>query len=214
MSYNLESIRNKVKSRIQDQDFDNNLINDFINDEQREIFAYYDLPFNRATTTNLVTTGTHEIPLPTGHQKTKALNIIAPESYDTELSEFYLPYNRFQEMFRPPQFYTNNQLRWWTIYNTSIIFCNNADQDYTIQHDYLVAPTELVNNEDVPQIPEAYGEILVLGAMIRCHELNEDNDIATYQLAKKNMLVQAMLKRVSPQQSAKTSVLRNSRRGL
>lgn len=214
MSYNLETIRNKVKSRIQDEDFDNTLINDFINDEQRELFAYYDLPFNRATTTQLVTTGTNTLPLPAGHQKTKALNVIAPEDYDTEISSYYLPYNRFQETFRPAQYYTDNQLRWWTIYDDSIIFSNNADQSYTLQHDYLKAPDTLVNNEDVPQLPEAYGEILVLGAMIRCLELNEDNDIATYQLAKKNQLVSAMLKRVSPQQSAKTNILRNSRRGL
>jgi hypothetical protein len=214
MSYNLESIRNKVKSRIQDQDFDNNLINDFINDEQRELFTYYDLPFNRTSTTYLITQGNHDMPLPTGHQKTKSLRVIAPEDYDVDLSEFYLPYNRFREAFRPPQYYTDNQLRWWTIYDDSVIFSNNADASYTLEHDYLKAPDALVNNEDVPELPEAYGEILVLGAMIRCHELNEDNDIAAYQLAKKNQLVSAMLKRVSPQQSAKTGILRNSRRGL
>lgn len=214
MSYNLEEIRNKVKDRIQDSEFDNNLINDFINDEQREIFTYYDLPFNRAITTHLVTTGTHEVALPTGHQKTKTLNIIAPQDYDTELSEWYLPYNRFMEYFRPQQYYSNNQLRYWTIADDKIIFSNNADQNYTLEHTYLKAPDTLVNNEDVPAIPEAYGEILVLGAMIRAHELNEDNDIAAYQMQKKNQLVQAMLKRVSPQQSAKTGILRNSRRGI
>ncbi len=214
MSYNLETIRNKVKSRIQDEDFDNNLINDFINDEQREILTYYDLPFNRDITTHLVTTGTHEVTLPSGHQKTKTLNIIAPEGYDTELSEWYLPYNRFMEYFRPQAFYSDNQIRYWTIADGKIIFSNNADQNYTLEHCYLKSPTALVNNEDVPQIPEEYGEVLVLGAMIRCHELNEDNDIAAYQMQKKNQLVQAMLKRVSPQQSAKTGILRNSRRGI
>jgi hypothetical protein len=214
MAYTLETIRNKVKSRIQDQDFDNTLINDFINDEQRELFAYYDLPFNRTTQSVLINQGEHSFALPAGHQKTKALNVIAPENYDRELSQWYLPYNRFKEQFRPQDFVSETQLKWWTIYDDSIIFSNNADAQYTLEHDYLVAPTELVNNEDVPRLPEAYGEILVLGAMIRCHELNEDNDIATYQLAKKNQLVSAMLKRVSPQQSAKTGILRNSRRGI
>lgn len=214
MSYTLESIRNKVKDRIQDADFDNNLINDFINDEQRELFAYYDLPFNRAITSLLITTGTHEVALPAGLQKVKTLNIIAPENYDSELSEYYLPYNRFSEYFRPPAFVSNSQLRWWTINDGKLIFSYNADQNYTLEMTYLKAPTELVNNEDVPALPEAYGEILVLGAMIRAHELNEDNDIAAYQMQKKNLLVQAMLKRNSPQQSAKTGILRNSRRGI
>ena len=214
MAYTLETIRSKVKSRIQDQDFDNTLINDFINDEQREICAYYDLPFNRATSSVLINQGVHSFVLPTGHQKTKALNVVAPENYDRELSQWYLPYNRFKEQFRPADFYDNSQLAWWTIYDDSILFSNNADAQYTLEHDYLVIPAELVNNEDVPVIPEAYGEILVLGAMIRCHEINEDNDIAAYQMQKKNQLVQAMLKRVSPQQSAKTNILRNSRRGL
>lgn len=214
MAYNLETIRNKVKSRIQDQDFDNTLINDFINDEQRELFAYYDLPFNRAVTTLLITSGTHEVALPDGLQKVKTLNVIAPENYDSELSEWYIPYNRFSEYFRPQDFTSDTQLRYWTINNGKLIFSNNADQNYTLEMTYLKAPTELVNNEDVPALPEAYGEILVLGGMIRCHEINEDNDIAAYQMQKKNQLVQAMLKRNSPQQSAKTGILRNTRRGI
>jgi hypothetical protein len=80
--------------------------------------------------------------------------------------------------------------------------------------DYLITPVELVDDSDVPEIPQEFQEILVLGALVRALEVNDDNDIAQYQQGKKNLLVQAMLKRLAPQQTAKTLVLRNSARGI
>lgn len=214
MAYNLESIRTQVKNRISDQNFSNIMINQFINDEQREILNYYDLPFNRASTVQSVSTGVNTIPLPADNQRVKSVKVTAPEGYDGTLDPYYLPYNRFVQIFREPQYYSNNQLLWWTIYNTAIIFAYNADRTYTVQIDYNQRPAELATDTDVPVIPEEFQEILVLGAMVRALESIDDNDIAQYQQGKKNLLVQAMVKRFSPQQVAKTEVIRNTRRGI
>lgn len=214
MSYTLESIRTQVKNRISDQNFSNAMINQFINDEQREVLNYYDLPFNRSTSVQSISSGNNTIALPADNQRIKSLRITAPAGFDTSLDAFYLPYNRFSEIFRKPNYYTDTTISWWTIYNTDIIFSNNADQTYTVQIDYTSAPTELTTDSDVPVLPQEFQEILVLGAMVRCLESNDDNDIASYQNAKKNLLVQAMLKRYAPQQVAKTQILRNSYRGI
>jgi hypothetical protein len=213
--YNLASIRTQVRNRISDQNFSTALIDQFINDEQREIFNYYDLPFNRTTIEHTINQGENTIALPTGHQKTKGLRIIAPEGYDSDITRGYIPWARFRAVFRQdPDYYSENQLLWWSIYNTDIVFAFNSDRTYTLEQDYLIAPVVMEEDNDVPEIPEEFQEILVLGAYVRALEVNDDNDIAQYQLGKKNLLVQAMLKRLAPQQSGKTLIVRNSYRGI
>ena len=214
MAYTLASIRQTVKDRLVDQNFSSALIDQFINDEQREILNYYDLPFNRATVVHTLVQGASQLDLPVGHQKTKILRITAPSNYDTDITRFYLPYGKFREAFRESSIYTEGTPRWWTIYNDQIIFSWNADTNITLQHDYLKEATALEDDADVPEIPESFQEVLVLGALVRCYETNDDNDIAQYQQGKKNLLVAALLKRYSPQQSGKTDVLRNTNRGI
>jgi hypothetical protein len=215
MAYNLQSIRLQVKNRLSDQNFDDVLVNQFINDEQRELFNYFDLPFNRVTIQHTVNQGDKIIQLPAGHQKTKGLRVVNPKGYENDLSRFYLPWARFQQYFRPLNTDdSESQLTWWTIYNTQIEFAWDADRTYTLEQDYLVTPIELADDADEPEIPEEFQEVLVLGALVRALEVNDDNDIAQYQQGKKNLLVQAMLKRLAPQQSAKTNILRNTYRGI
>jgi hypothetical protein len=215
MAYDLSSIRQQVRNRLSDQNFDTGMIDQFINDEQREIFNYFDLPFNRTTIEHTVTQGNNTIALPSGHQKTKGLRIISPQNYDYDLSRRFIPWARFKSYFRQdPDYYSDGVLDWWTIYNDNIEFANNADRTYVLEQDYLVSPIVLTEDNDEPELPEEFQEILVLGALVRCLEVNDDNDIAQYQLGKKNLLVQGMLKRLAPQQSANTSVLRNSYRGI
>jgi hypothetical protein len=215
MAYNLQSIRTQVKNRLSDQNFSDTIITQFINDEQREIFNYYDLPFNRTTIGATITQGNNTIALPAGNQKIKALRTVAPEGDDIDLSPYYVPWARFRNRFRQnPSYYTEVQPYWWSIYNDEIVFSNNSDGTYDMEIDYLITPVELEDDSDVPEIPEEFQEILVLGALVRALEVNDDNDIAQYQQGKKNLLVQAMLKRLAPQQTAKTLVLRNSARGI
>lgn len=215
MSYTLGDIRTQVKNRLSDQNFSDAVINQFVNDEQREIFNYFDLPFNRTTIEHTVAQGANTINLPTGHQKTKGLRIIAPENDDRDLTQSYLPWGRFKQYFRQePDFYSESDLVWWTIYNDKIEFANNADKSYTLEQDYLIRPTEMTEDNDVPEIPEEFQEILVIGALVRALEVNDDNDIAQYQQGKKNLLVQAMLRRLAPQQSGKTNIIRNTYRGI
>jgi len=214
MANTLATIRQTVKDRLVDQNFSSALIDQFINDEQREILNYYDLPFNRATVVHTLVQGASQFDLPVGHQKTKILRITAPESYDTDVTRFYLPYGKFREAFQETSGYSESIPRWWTIYNNEIIFAWDSDRTFTFQHDYLKAATALEDDADEPDIPEEFQEVLVLGALVRCYETNDDNDIAQYQQGKKNLLVAALLKRFSPQQSGKVDVLRNTNRGI
>lgn len=215
MAYNLAHIRQLVKDRLTDQNFSSALIDQFINDEQREICNYYDLPFNRESATLTLLDGESRVGLPSNHQKTKVLRITSPVDYSNDITRFYLPYNKFRRVFYDITQYSESHPRWWTIYDgTSIVFSWPADRNTTLQIEYTSSIPALEDDADVPVIPEDFQELLVLGALVRCYEANDDNDIAQYQAGKKNLLLQAMLKRYSPQQSGKVEILSNSNRGI
>jgi hypothetical protein len=214
MAYNLQTIRDLVKDRLSDENFSNALINQFINDEQRELFNYYDLPFNRGLAVHTLNQGDYTITLPADHQRTTGLRITAPDGYDSELTQWFIPFKRFKDYFREQEYYSETQPRYWTIYNSEIEFAYAVDKTYTIEHNYIATLDKLENDTDVPAVPEEFQEILVLGGLVRSLEVNDDNDIAQYQQGKKNLLVQALLKRYNPQQSGKTTVLRNTNRGI
>lgn len=214
MAHSLQNIRTLVKDRLQDQNFNDALITQFINDEQREIFNYYNLPFNRQKVPATINQGEFEINLPSDHQKTLGLRITSPANYDAELTQWFLPYNRFKDYFREAEYYSETDPRWWTIFNDKITFAYKADKTYELEHDYLLVVPELEEDADEPLVPTEFQEILVLGALVRCLEVNDDNDIAQYQQGKKNLLVQSMLKRFNPQQAGKVNVLRNTYRGI
>lgn len=214
MAYNLAHIRQLVKDRLTDQNFSSALIDQFINDEQREICNYYDLPFNRSSATLTLVAGESRVNLPSDHQKTKVLRITAPTTENNDITRYYLPYGKFRRIFYDTNNYGESSPTWWTIYTDAIIFSWSADQNITLELDYTASIPTLSDDADVPVIPEDFQELLVLGALVRCYEANDDNDIAQYQAGKKNLLLQAMLKRYSPQQSGKVEILSNSNRGI
>lgn len=214
MAYNLAAIKTLVKDRLQDQNFDDALITQFINDEQREVLNYYNLPFNRMQAPFTLNQGDSTSNLPSDHQETLGLRITAPENYDVELTQWFLPYNRFKDYFREAGYYSQTEPRYWTIRYGKLIFSYEVDKTYTLEHDYLTVVDELVADGDVPSLPVEFQEVLVLGALVRALEVNDDNDIAQYQQGKKNLLVQTMLKRYNPRQSGKVNVLRNTYRGI
>lgn len=213
--YNLQTLREKVKNRLADPNFADELINDFLNDEQREIFNYYNLPFNRAKVPATISEGGNTIALPLEHQRTTGLRIVAPEGYDVELTQWFMPYNRFKDYFREAEYYSKTVPRWWTIYDNEIVFAYQADKAYQLEHDFLTAVEDMTVDTSEPAIPQEFQEVLVLGALVRCLEVNDDNDIAQYQQGKKNLLLQGLISRYTPgRQSGKTTVLRNTNRGI
>ena len=215
MSYNLQTIRNLVKQRLADENFDDLLVNQFINDEQRELMNYYQLPFNKQLAPHTLNQSENELDLPSDHQRTVGLRITAPEGYDIELTQYFMPYNRFKDYFREADYYSKTNPRYWTIFKDKIIFAYNADKEYTLEQTYTKVLPELEDDVDVPEVPHEFQEILVLGALVRCLEVNDDNDIAQYQQGKKSLLVQSLVSRYTPnQQSGKTMVLRNTNRGI
>lgn len=214
MAYQLSTVRTRVQNKLDDTNFSASKITQFINDAQNEIFNSYSFPFNEKTASATLTTGTNTFTLPTDFQAMKALGITAPDNYEIDLTRFYMNYNSFKTAY-PDDDDSSGVPGYWTIFGDTVTFAWLADVNYTLSVDYLKNATELVNDSDVPEIPEAFGEILVTGAYIRALEHNDDNDIADYQRTRYYVpQLQNMLNRYSPRIYGKQPKMRNSRWGV
>ena len=66
----------------------------------------------------------------------------------------------------------------WTQYAGNILLSAPTDKDYTFMVYYIKKPATLTEDTSVPEIPEEFSELLVLGAYIRVLKRNEDFDLA------------------------------------
>ena len=72
------------------------------------------------------------------------------------------------------------------------------DEFYTIKLYYEAKPVKLVNSTDVPLIPAEYGEILVLGALVRAERRRGNYDFAQIFDNHKAELITNMAMRYGP----------------
>lgn len=220
MAYDLQDIRTRTLNKLDDDNFSASKVDQFINDTQREIFNTFDWHFSQASSTDTLQEDTRDLDFPTGAQRIRALEITAPDDYEKDLTRFFMDFNTFQKVYPDPVRATGNETEgvpsFWTVYGAKMYFAWFADRDYTIKIYYTKTPTTLVNDADVPEIPEEFGELLVTGAYIRALETNDDNDIADYQRTRYYQpQLQNMLIRFSPRVFGKQPVMRNSnRRGM
>ena len=194
MSYTLSNLVSQVQSRLDDTGFSSTTIKQFINDTQREITNDKRWRFMEATTNLTSSVGSQSIgSFPADYQIAIDLRISSPVAYAKKLP--FLDYTVVDEQYSDQTIYANSTPMFWYEYaNVPYIF-PQADQVYTLTLRYLKTPTELSADADVPQIPEEYQELLVLGALSRCHELNDDYDKAAIVRQKIDELLISMTKR-------------------
>lgn len=177
MAYNLGTVRSRVEQKLDDESFGVAKLNQFINDGQRDIlnsrrFTFMERSSDLTTSVgSALLTGT-----PTDLQVPLSLRIYEPQNYATLLT--YMEYEDFDATIPNQNLVGNTVPQYWRIFNGVIEVYPNADQEFTLKLKYLKEPTELSSDSDVPEIPEAFGETLVLAAYKRALEHNDDYDQA------------------------------------
>lgn len=177
MAYNLGTVRTRVEQKLDDESFGTTKLNQFINDGQRDIlntrrFTFMETEGTPTTTASSSTLSNY----PTDVQTPLSLRIVSPINYATLLT--YVEYEDFDESIPNQALAGDNIPQYWRIFNGSIEVYPTADDTYTLKLKYIKNPTELVDDSDVPEIPESFGEILVLAAYKRALEHNDDYDQA------------------------------------
>lgn len=201
MAYTFQDLKTKLQTQIGDPNLDSSVMGDALNYTQQAVFGAFDLTLNSANQTNSVTAGTNVLAsaMPTDYERMSSLYVSAPTGLSEDITDYFVPIKEFRQRFPLPSIRGDSSLRYWS-YWTSIVFANNANVAYTVILDYIKSIPFMSLDADVPTIPQAYEELLMLGAKMRIYEQKEDFDYASQFTNRYADLLEAFTTRYSTRQ--------------
>lgn len=198
MDYTLESLINILRKRLQDEDFDKEVLTMFLNEAQSEILGEDKYPFmQRIDTYTADPDG--EISLPFAYAGTFQL-FANKEGQPRQMLHYIGPDDFFNN--------TGAHSMVWTRYGNSIFYrLYRTEQDgdcpfdcdgFKITHLYLIEPKPLKDDKDKSPIPDQYIEALILGALIRAEQIRDNFDFATIYQNHQDQILTNMKLRYGP----------------
>lgn len=179
--YNLAGIRQQVLvDRLDDDEFDPGIVDRAINNAQKDIFNSYGLTFMEKIFSGTVPAGTTMFKMPDDviPNKIQSQIISGTGVQSRNIKDRYIPFRDFNRIYPIP---TDNQAGpiWrWSMYSGNMLLPQPTDREYTLTLYYLKKPVYMTEDTSIPEIPEEFSELLVIGAYIRILRRNEDNDLA------------------------------------
>lgn len=181
MAYDLSHIRNRViNDKLDDPTYDSGVVDNFINDTQREIFNSAELPFTEKVFSGQVPVDEYIFQFPLDYQVAQALVITDPQDQKRDIMKYYMGFREFNRAYPVPSQNDSGVPLAWTSHGNKMYFSRPTDQQYQLDLSYNKSPIKLEADADVPEVPEAFEEALVLGAYWRVLERNEDFDLAAF----------------------------------
>lgn len=173
MSYTLATTRTRVQQKLDDTSFDTATLNQFINDAQRDILNSRRFIFMEREASLTTTDESSELAdVPTDLQTPISLRVTGSNPYNLS----YVEYDDFDTMIPDPSEIATNPPKSWYMFNLAPYIYPRANDTYTVKMKYLKKPDELDEDDSIPEIPEEFGELLVLAAYKRALEFNDEND--------------------------------------
>lgn len=213
MVYIAGDIVTLVQKRVKDTNYDSTEIKGYLNDTQNDIFNEYRLPFMEAsqayTTVANVADITNGVGLPTNYsQAIDLLNTTANQ---------VVPYKDIRDidtLYSDPDYVTSissSPNTYWYLYAQVPSLFPVPTTSYNLTLRYYKQPTLLVADSDVPSIPSAFQELLVLGAAYRILEIKDNYDqAAILEKRYSKKLIQLVVKS-SPKQVGHATQMRINR---
>lgn len=181
MAYNLGTVRENVRNRLDDEDFEQEYLDRAINYAQWEITNKHHLTFLEKTDTLSISTSDTEVSLPADFHEFLYLRIATPTALRADLTQLYQNYEDFVNVYLTTSLNTPVQPYIWSMFGRKVKFAAPADQNYTFTLDYLRSSPKLTLETDVPDIPEEYQELLELGAYMRIAKREDDYDVKSQE---------------------------------
>lgn len=201
MAYNLGTVRGRIEQKLDDTSFGVAKLNQFINDGQKEILNTYRFPFmEREAAVNAIPASETLQNLPTDIQAPLSLRIYTPIGNATELA--YIEYEDFDRAFPNPNLTGSTAPAAWRYFNREILIYPTPDDTYNLRLKYIKEPSELTLDADVPEVPESFGELLVLAGYRRALEHNDDYDQAQLIQQQMDIMNEKMVERYARNQSS------------
>lgn len=179
MEYNLSGIRNQVvNDKLDDPTFqDIDVVDRFINASQRWIFNQFELPFTEGRFSGVIAAEQTVFEFPSDVQVPQSL-VLTSVDEQKDISDNYVLFRDFFRNFPKPDMNTPSSPKYWTSHAGKLYLSHPTDKAYQLDTFYIKKPRLLTADTDVPEVPEEFQEVLVLGAYKRVLERNEDWDMA------------------------------------
>lgn len=190
-NYTLENLKEILRKRLQDEEFDGDTLTIFLNDALNEILGEDKYPFMQRID-KYIADEKGEIFLPFNYagtffiyakkekQPRQELCYISPEEYFENTKKHSFVYTTFANSL----FYRLHD--------------DPEDTGFEITHLYLENPMPLKKDSDRPPIPPQYMEALVLGALARAEEVRDNYDYAQLYRNQQDQILTNMKLRYGP----------------
>lgn len=203
-NYNLSGLINRIKVRLDDEEYPETTITEFLNDALFDAlgeahYQFLEKVYKAATQAPGV------LPLPRDYQTI----ITMTAKIDKNIWPFeYMDYKDFLALDKD-----NGAKNYrFTVFGGNLLYTvpdvtdseyeDGEERFYDLTVYYLAKPLPLVNNTDVPIIPYEFGEVLVMGALARAERLRDNFDYAEIYANKYDELVTNMKLRYCPRQAS------------
>lgn len=213
MAFIAGDIVSLVQKRIRDTNYDSSEIKQYINDTQNDIFNEYRLPFMEATqpytTTPSVADITNGAGLPTNYSQ--AIDLINTDS------NIVIPYKDIRDidtLASDPDYVNTTTAApgvYWTLYAMIPSLFPTPTVVYHVTLRYYKQPTLLVADTDVPSLPSAFQELLVVGAAYRVLQVKDNYDQAGILQNKYDEILQKLVGKSAPKQVGHITQVRINR---
>lgn len=175
MDYNLAGLRNRViVDKLDDDEFEPQIVDNFLNDTLRDIYNQYELPFQEKIFQGTIPAGSTMFKLPSDVAQMQFQSVAGVSNFHAKKTNWRDFIRAHPDTLSATPSAPNN----WTLYGGNILLDAPTDDDYTMTMYYIKRPVKLTQDSDVPELPEEFEELLVLGAFRRILERNEDYDLA------------------------------------
>jgi hypothetical protein len=195
MDYTLQAIVSRVQTdKLDDDEFDTGVITRFVNDTQRDIFNQFELSFQEKIFAGTLPASSTMFNVPDDLALLQRA-ILTNGTDIQDITKKYMPWRDFLDSYPDPASNTAGQVVNWTSYAGNIILnCPQVDQQ-TLTMYYIRKPITLTVGTQVPEIPEEFSELLVVGTYTRCLKFNEDFDQAAYVETEYNKMLDLLVTR-------------------
>ncbi len=204
MAYTLGNLVTRVQNRIRDTGYSSTEIKNLINDTQNDVFNEYRLPFMQATQAYTLTAGDADLTSGSGlpANYVQALDLTLTSSGSERVLAYASPQEtnaQYPDATDTSAYPLNTPYRWYEYAQTINLF-PVPNEAYTATLRYYKKPTLLSSDDDVPEIPGEFEELLVLGASYRALQIKDNYDQAAILQNKYDEILQKMVVKYSQPQ--------------
>lgn len=177
MAYTLSGIRNRILlDKLDDEDFDTGVIDNFINDALKDIFSEVTLPFTEKIFTGTLPSGAYIFEFPDDVSQLQSLILTDSENKSIDISNYYLDFRTFNSLYMAPVTNEAGTIREWTLYGNKMLTSRPTENNSVMTIYYNKVPKLLVEDDDIPELPAEFEEALLLGAFYRVQFREGDNE--------------------------------------